>query len=115
MAADPTQLFEGIEFVNEQERIYFSEAVLGEEAQQFLSSSVGRFLWGCAKSEYDRCRDRIFEIDPYTPEGKREYEQMKADAWAAQHFIQWCVEAIDRGNQAETMLERSAEERESGE
>jgi hypothetical protein len=109
--ADPTQLFENIEFVNEQEKEYLAEAILGEEVRQFLTSSIGRFMWGCAKSEYDKCRDQMFEIDPYTPEGKRKYEKLKADAWAASHFIQWCVETINRGNQAEVMLEQG----ESGE
>jgi hypothetical protein len=104
--AEPTQLFENIQFVNEQEKEYLAEAILGEETRQFLSSSVGRFLWGCAKAKYDECRDKMFEIDPYTPEGKREHKKLKADAWAASHFIEWCVEAIERGNQAEVMLEQ---------
>ena len=109
--AAPAQLFENVEFVNNQEREYFAEAVLGEDVREFLASSIGRFLWGCAKSKYDECRDKMFEIDPYTPEGKKKYEQLKADAWAAQHFIQWCTEAIEQGNTAEAMLEHNADER----
>jgi len=111
--AAPAQLFENVTFVNEQERAYFAEAVLGQEVMQFLASSVGQFLHGCAKSKYDECRDQIFELDPYTSEGKKRYEQLKADAWAAQHFMQWCVEAIQSGDQAEAMLQQI--ESESGE
>jgi hypothetical protein len=74
--ADPTQL----EFVNEQEQQYFAEAVLGEETRQFLQSSVGRYLHGCAKQEYDQCRDKMWDLDPYTPEGKREFLQLKRQA-----------------------------------
>ncbi len=108
--ADPTQL----EFVNEQEREFFAEAILGEEVKQFLTSSTGRYLHGCAKQEYDRCRDEMFDIDPYTPEGKREYLKLKADAAAAAHFLAWCVDAVTRGGQAAVMLEnyRSEEEHE---
>ena len=104
--ADPTQL----EFINEQEREFFAEAVLGEEVRQFLTSSVGRYLHGCAKQEYDQCRDKMFDIDPYTPDGKREYEKLKKDAAAAAHFLRWCVEAVSRGDQAATMLENYREE-----
>lgn len=104
--ADPTQL----EFINDQEREFFAEAVLGEEVRQFLASSTGRYLHGCAKQEYDRCRDEMFDIDPYTPEGKREYLKLKADAAAATHFLQWCVEAVTRGGQSATMLENYREE-----
>jgi len=102
--ADPTQL-QGIEFINEQEQQFFAEAVIGEEIRQFLVSSVGKFLHGCAKAEYDQCRDEMFDLEPYTPDGKREYMRLKAKAWAASHFLQWCVEAIQNGNNAATQLE----------
>ena len=88
--ADPTQL----EFINKAEELYFAEAVIGEEVRQFLASSVGRFLHGCAKAEYDECRDKMFDTDPYTPEGKREYTKLQRKAWAASHFMEWCVEAM---------------------
>lgn len=107
--ASPTLPSE-IEFVNEQEREYFAEAVLGEEARQFLQSTVGRYLHGCAKQEYDRCRDEMFDCDPYTPEGKREWTKLKRNAAASQHFMRWCVEAITRGDQAAAMLEGYREE-----
>lgn len=102
--ADPTQL----EFINETERQYFAEAVVGEEVRQFLQSSVGRLLHGRAKAEYDECRDKMFSlVDPYTPEGKREYLRLKAEAWAASKFMQWCAEAVLQGNEAEVMLNNS--------
>ncbi len=103
--ADPTQL----DFINEQERQYFSEAVIGEEVRQFLTSSVGRFLHGCAKAEYDQCRDEMFDLEVYTPDGKREYMKLKAKAWAASHFLQWCVEAVHNGNNAATQLQHYRE------
>lgn len=103
--ADPTQL----EFINETERQYFAEAVIGEEIRQFLSSSIGRFLHGCAKAEYDICRDAMFDLDPYTPEGKMKYQNLKAKAWSASHFMQWCIEAMQRGDESEVMLKNIRE------
>jgi hypothetical protein len=99
-----------IEFVNESERQYFAEAVIGEEIRAFLVSEAGRYLHGCAKQEYDRCKAEMFEFDPYTPEGKRKYEELKTSAWAAQHFMRWCAEALQRGDNAATMLETIREE-----
>lgn len=107
--ADPTQL-DGINFINDQERQYFAEAVIGEEVRQFLVSSIGKFLHGCAKAEYDKCRDEMFDNDPYTYEGKKEHMRLKANAWAATHFLQWCVEAIQNGQNAATQLEGYREE-----
>ena len=105
MAADPTQL----KFVNEAERQYFAEAVLGQEVEQFLVSDVGRFLRGCAKAEYDACRDKLFELDLYTEAGKKEHDKLKREAWGAAHFTQWCAEAILRGQEGETLLNESRE------
>lgn len=102
MATDPTQL----EFVNDTEQQYFAQAVVGLEIREFLNTSVGRYLHGCAKAEYDKNRDKMFDLDPYTPKGKREWEKLKADAWAASHFMQWCVEAMHRGDEAETLMNK---------
>ena len=102
--ANPT-LPSDIEFVNEQERQYFAEAVIGEEVRQFLTSDTGRYLHGRAKQEYDRCRDEMFDTDPYTPEGKQKFLQLRRDAAAAAHFMRWCVEVIQIGDQAAVMLE----------
>ena len=107
--ADPT-LPSSIEFVNEQERAYFAEAVLGEEVRQFILSDTGRYLHGRAKGEYDRCRDLMFDLDPYTPEGKKEFLRLKRESAAAAYFMRWCVDAITLGDQAATMLETYREE-----
>jgi len=107
--ADPTQQMP-IEFINETERTYFAEAVLGEDVREFLTSQTGRYLHGCAKQEYDRCRNEMFDVDPFTPEGKQKFLKLKRDAAAAAHFLRWCVEAIQRGDQASVMLENYREE-----
>ena len=101
MAANPTQLA----FINDTERQYFAEAVIGEEIRLFLVSSAGRYLHGCAKQEFEDCQKEMFEFDPYTPEGKKRYQELRANAWAAQNFLKWCVEAMQKGDNAGTMLE----------
>lgn len=105
MAADPTQQSTHIEFASEQERTYFAQAVLGIEAREFLNSAVGRFLHGCAKQELNDCTAKLLKLNPYTPEGKREWEQLQLRAACAENFIKWCIEMINSGDNAEKHLE----------
>jgi len=108
--ADPTQLGSHIEFINEQERQYFAEAMVGEEVNSFLNSTTGMFLHGRAKQVRQKCIEEMFDLDPYTPEGKKEHARIKREAWCAEHFIQWCSEAIIEGRQAAILLENYREE-----
>ena len=78
--------------------------ILTPSYTEFLNSSVGRFLHGCAKAAYDKSRDKLCDLDPYTPEGKREWTRLQQDAWAAAHFLQWCVESVQRGSESERMM-----------
>ena len=103
MAADPAQI-RPVEFIDDQERQYFAEAMVGEEVNGFLNTTTGRYLHGRAKQVYDECVKEMFDIDPYTPEGKKKHEQLKRDAWCAHHFMIWCADAIIEGQQADTML-----------
>ena len=104
MAADPTQL-SGIRFINDQERQYFAEAMVGEEVTSFLNSTSGQYLHGRAKKVYNQCVQDMFEINPYTAEGKKEHDRIKRDAWCALHFMEWCSDAIIEGKQAAVQLE----------
>jgi len=104
MAADPTQLGH-IDFINEQERQYFAEAMVGEEVNSFLNSTTGMYLHGRAKKVYNESVQKMFDNNPYTAEGKQEYERLKRDAWCALHFMEWCADAIIEGQQAAVQLE----------
>ena len=107
--AEPTQL-ENIEFVSEQERDWFVEAVLGVEVQDFLNSSVGRYLHGRAKGDYAECVRKMFELDPYTPEGKKEYVRLKQRATCAENFMKWCADAIQNARSAESLIQQNRED-----
>ena len=107
MAADPTQL--GIEFTDDQERQYYAEAVIGEDVRNFLNSTTGQLLKGRAEQVKQKCIEEMFEIDPYTPEGKKEHARIKQESWCANHFLLWCIDAIIEGNQAEVLLKQYRE------
>ena len=108
-SAAPTQLSD-IKFVNDQERQYFAEAMVGEEGNSFLNTTIGRYLHGRAKQVFDDCVKEMFDIDPYTPEGKKKHAQLKQDAWCAQNFMKWCADAIIEGQQAATQLDAYRDE-----
>ncbi len=103
MAADPTQLGH-IEFVNEQEKEYFAEAMVGEEVLDFLNSTTGRYLHGRAKRVFQESVKKMFELDPYTAQGKIAHERIKREAWCAEQFMKWCADAIHAGRDAATQL-----------
>ena len=102
--ADPTQLGH-IEFINDQERQYYAEAMVGEEVLSFLNSTIGMYLHGRAKQIYQESIKEMFEIDPYSPEGKKAHARIKQEAWCAQQFMKWCTDAIIEGQQAAVQLE----------
>jgi DNA polymerase elongation subunit (family B) len=104
--ADPTQL-ENIDFVSEQERDWFIEAVLGEEVQNFLNSSTGRYLHGRAKGDYDECVRKMFKLDPYTAEGKKEHARLKEKASHAENFVKWIADVIQNGRTAEALIKQN--------
>lgn len=104
--AEPTQRAIGhIEFISDQEQQFFAEAMLGESVRDFLVSDTGRYLHGRAKHDFNQCVKESFKIDPYTSEGKRQYENLKQKAQAAENFMKWCAEAIINGDTASTQLE----------
>jgi len=95
-----------INFINDQERIYFAEAHLGEQARDFLLSPVGRYLHGRAKQVVDLGKDTLALIeDPTTPEGVKLWKKTKQEMANAECFITWLAEAMVNGDNAAKQLE----------
>lgn len=99
-----------IEFIDEQEREYFAQAQLAEQTRAFLLSPVGRYLHGRAKQELEELKEKLLELDPYDPEGRKEMAQLQRDAYGARNFIRWCTELINEGDAAAAQLETYREE-----
>lgn len=97
--------YSNIEFINDSERHYFMEANLGEQVRSFLNSPTGRYLHGRAKLEVENTKDELFDLDPYSSEGRAKHAKLKADGLAAQNFIKWCAEAIINGDAAAKQLD----------
>ena len=105
MAQLSEQELAAVEFIDDQERIYFAEAALGQQFVEFLRSQVGRMLHGRAKQQLDEAKTEMLALDPSTPEGLEKWREKKIDAEVAQAFMTWCAEAINNGDAAAVQLE----------
>jgi hypothetical protein len=94
-----------IQFIDNAERDYFAQAKLAEDTKDFLVSSVGRYLHGCAKQEVEQYRDALEQCNPDSVFGKRKIRRLQRKAESARYFMTWCAEAIQVGEMAYQQLE----------
>ena len=79
------------------------EAVVGRQAEEFLSSDVGQAL--LAKAELE-AQDAMNELKTISPDRAQEIRELQNRIWRADHFESWLVELIQEGRQAATQLEQ---------
>ena len=101
--------YSSVHFISEQEREYFAEAHLGEQARSFLVSATGRYLHGRAKEVIADGKDQLSILDPTTPEGVEKWKAIKQDMSNAESFMAWCADAIVNGDNAAKQLEEYRE------
>lgn len=96
-----------ITFRSDEERALFTEARLGQEAIDFLSSPLGQLLQGRAEAEKQEAAALLLEADCYNTQL---IMKLQRKAQAANNFIRWIGEAIQNGRFAEQQLETLEEE-----
>ncbi len=92
----------GITFRNETERALFTEARLGQEAINFLSSDLGRLLQGRAQQEKEWAMNELLRTESHD---EHRIRTLQNKAQRANQFIQWIGEAIQNGKVAEQQIE----------
>lgn len=92
--------FQNIRFIDKREQEYFSQAKMGQDVIDFLHSSVGKYLHGCAKQEVEAIRDELEKVNPDSIWGKRKLRRLQKKAEAARYFMTWCAEAVQVGEMA---------------
>lgn len=97
-----------IQFHSEDERALFTEARLGQEAIDFLSSPLGRLLQGRAETDIEEAKDVLVDLDPGDTSTIQTWQ---TKAKVARQFIRWIGEAIQNGRNAEQQLEAIEQER----
>lgn len=100
--------FEGIDFVDERERLLFARAYLGDEVRSFLGSEVGRYLHGRAKRQLEQAKEDSLSVDTerwWGIPGRRKLRKIQQQANLAKMFMSYMADAIIDGNHATTELD----------
>jgi len=79
----------------------FSEADLGRQAHEFLSSDIGRYLLGCAQQEHQAAIDKLKRVSFWR---YRRIQQLQNEAWRSEQFMFWLRDLLVRGRMAEVQL-----------
>ena len=88
---------ENLEFSDQEEKLLFSQAKLGVEAQRFFDSDLGRYVRGCAAQEIREAQDAMLKVSPWR---HRKIQQHQIKAASCRQAISWLGEVIAAGDQA---------------
>ena len=79
-----------------------AEAVLGRDAEEFVTSELGQTMIGMAQQEVDEATYKLQRVHPWRT---RRIRELQNEIWRAQSFQSWLVELAERGQQAKQQLE----------
>jgi hypothetical protein len=79
----------------------WAEASLGRDADEFISSDIGRYLLGRCEQDI---QDAIEKLSVVSPWRRNRIRQLQNEIWRAQSVKGWIQELITAGRQAETIL-----------
>jgi hypothetical protein len=74
-----------------------AEALLGEEAEKFLESAVGRYLIGAAQQEVAAAQEDLENADPSNEKAIRD---IQCRAKVGRMIEKWLLELVDKGRAA---------------
>lgn len=80
----------------------YAEAMLGKDAEEFLSSDVGRYMLARAEEEEREAMEALATVWPWR---RNKIRQLQAAIWRARSFKGWIAEMITMGRQALQQLE----------
>lgn len=89
------------EFINQHEQTLFAEAMLGEEAINFLNSDLGKVLRGYALQQMAECKNELLR----TPWWRfLKIQRLQFEARVAEQFLRFIAEALTNGESAYQQL-----------
>jgi hypothetical protein len=74
----------------------------GLDAQQFLNTSLGKYLTVRANREIQIALTGLADVEPTDADGVR---KLQTEIRVAENFLKWMDEAINEGKQAERQFE----------
>lgn len=87
--------------------ILWAEAALGREAEEFLSSEIGRYIVGRCEQEIQEAQDALATVSPWR---RNRIKQLQNEIWRARSVRQWVAELVIQGREAEKQLEQDRDE-----
>ncbi len=74
-----------------------AEALIGDEAERFVETELGKTILGMAKQEVMAAQEELEKVDP---DNVKKIRDLQNQAWRARSFESWLVELITKGRQA---------------
>lgn len=84
--------------------LMMAEAVLGRDAEEFLSTELGRYITGRCEQEIADAQEELSTVWPWR---KRRIQALQNQVWRAQSVKGWLAELIANGKAAEAALEET--------
>lgn len=85
-----------------------AEAILGDDADKFLRSDLGKVVIGLAIQEADEAKE---EFKTVNPEDSKRIRELQAIIWRAESFEGWLRGLVVEGEQALQSLQHDEEAR----
>lgn len=86
--------------------VLMAEAILGQDAQDFLNTELGRYIVGRAQQERDDALRLLASVSPWR---RNRIRQLQNVVWRADSMGSWLADLITSGKQAEAVLETDQE------
>lgn len=87
--------------------LLWAEATLGRDAEEFLSSDVGRYLIGRCEQEIADAQEKLSQVSPWR---RNRIKELQNEVWRARSVRQWLAGLVVSGKEAEKQLEQSQDE-----
>ncbi len=81
-----------------------AEAILGQDAEEFMRSDVGRYILGRAQQEAQEAMDKLKTTSAWR---RRRITQLQSEIWRAESIQGWVIELINNGLSSERALDQS--------
>ena len=91
---------------DDNDRLLYARAVLGEVADGFLKSDIGRYVINRSRAEI---KDIIPQLKEADPADAKAIQDLQTRWKVAEKAVIWLYEAIHAGKQALSILEDTAE------
>lgn len=78
-----------------------AEAILGRDAEEFLSTELGRYITGRCEQEIAEAQELLNRVSPWR---RRRIQDLQNQIYRAQSLREWVAELVSNGRQAEAAL-----------